>query len=90
MVILGGLAELFSGSLSMGLGAWLAAQTEAQRYDAEVEKLTTRNSGAVIMHEEVVTFFEEYGVCRDKAKSVIEDLMRDEDMWLKASNPFSL
>jgi len=84
-VILGGLAELFSGAISMGLGAWLAAQTEAQRYDAEVERITTRDSGAAIMHEEVVTLFEEYGVRKDNAHGVIEDLMRDQDMWLKVS-----
>lgn len=88
MVILGGLAELFSGAISMGLGAWLAAQTKAQRYDAEVERMTARNSGSTIMHEEVVMLFEEYGVRKDNAQGVIEDLMRDEEMWLKVSDLF--
>lgn len=69
----------------MGLGAWLAAQTEAQRYDAEVDRLTARNSGTTIMHEEVVTLFEEYGVRKDRAQGVIEDLMHDQEMWLKVS-----
>jgi VIT1/CCC1 family predicted Fe2+/Mn2+ transporter len=31
LVILGGLAELFAGSISMGLGAFLAAATERKR-----------------------------------------------------------
>jgi len=32
IVIMGGLAELSSGMLSMGLGAWLAADTERQHW----------------------------------------------------------
>lgn len=32
IVIMGGLAELASGMLSMGLGAWLAADTERQHW----------------------------------------------------------
>jgi len=69
----------------MGLGAWLAAQTETQRYDAEIDRFTARNSGAVIMHEEVVTLFEGYGVRKESAQGVIEDLMRDQELWLKVS-----
>jgi len=69
----------------MGLGAWLAAQTESQRYDAEIDKFTARNSGAAIMHEEVLTLFEGYGVRKESAQGVIEDLMHDQEMWLKVS-----
>jgi hypothetical protein len=73
----------------MALGVWLAAQTEAQQYNGEVERLKARDSGAIIMYEEVVTLFEEYGVCRDKAQGVVEDLMRDQEMWLKVSTLLS-
>ncbi len=38
MVIIGGLAELVSGSISMGLGAYLAAVTERDHYDAELKR----------------------------------------------------
>lgn len=39
LVILAGLAELASGAISMGLGAYLAAVTEAKRYNIEERKL---------------------------------------------------
>ncbi|KXT05189.1 hypothetical protein AC578_8438 [Pseudocercospora eumusae] len=38
IVVLGGLAELFAGSISMGLGAYLAAVTEKKHYEVEEEK----------------------------------------------------
>jgi len=69
----------------MGLGCWLAAQTEAQRYEAEVERIKARDSGAAIMHEEVLALFEEYGVRMESAQGVIDDLMHDQEMWLKVS-----
>jgi len=73
----------------MALGAWLAAQTEVQRYDAEVERIKARDSGATIMHEEVVTLFEEYGIRKESARSVVEDLMQDQEMWLKVGSVLS-
>ncbi|KAK2668055.1 Ccc1 family [Fusarium oxysporum f. sp. vasinfectum] len=36
LVIMGGLAELFAGAISMGLGAWLAAETGRQHYEKEL------------------------------------------------------
>ncbi|KAL9095230.1 MAG: hypothetical protein Q9165_002486 [Trypethelium subeluteriae] len=38
LVILGGLAELFSGAISMGLGAYLAAVTEQKQYEVAEER----------------------------------------------------
>ncbi|KAF9246720.1 hypothetical protein DTO006G1_8083 [Penicillium roqueforti] len=38
LVILGGLAELFSGSISMGLGAYLAAVTDRDHYENEEKR----------------------------------------------------
>ncbi|KAK5188739.1 Protein ccc1 [Exophiala xenobiotica] len=35
LVVTGGLAELFSGAISMGLGAYLATITDKQHYDTE-------------------------------------------------------
>ncbi|KNB06207.1 hypothetical protein FOXG_06994 [Fusarium oxysporum f. sp. lycopersici 4287] len=38
LVIMGGLAELFAGAISMGLGAWLAAETDRQHYEKELTR----------------------------------------------------
>ncbi|KAK3619809.1 Protein ccc1, partial [Elasticomyces elasticus] len=45
LVIVGGLAELFAGSISMGLGAYLAALADRKIY--EVEELRERREKAI-------------------------------------------
>ncbi|KAE9369189.1 hypothetical protein N431DRAFT_345811, partial [Stipitochalara longipes BDJ] len=40
LVILGGPAELFAGSISMGLGAYLTALIDRKHYDVEVRRRT--------------------------------------------------
>ncbi|KAI9706976.1 MAG: hypothetical protein M1820_004563 [Bogoriella megaspora] len=45
IVILAGLAELFSGAISMGLGAYLAAGTEAKGYKVREAEVRRRGRG---------------------------------------------
>ena len=84
LVILGGLAELFSGAISMGLGAYLAAVTESKTY--EVEEARERHE---VVHmpnaeeEEIYEIFEEYKLPRETVKPVVEALKNDHDMWVK-------
>jgi hypothetical protein len=42
LVIIGGIAELLSGSISMGLGAYLAATTDRQIYENETLQRTRK------------------------------------------------
>jgi vacuolar iron transporter family protein len=89
LVITGGLAELFSGSISMGLGAYLAAVTDKDHYDArekrEKEEIIANRRG----EEEVVyTIMREYGVDREATRPLLEALQKNEVMWIKATRPF--
>lgn len=79
LVIMGGMAELFSGCISMGLGAYLAAATEAESYKHQRDEFL----GSYIADEEqrrckkeriygVLT--ERYGVSRDAARPMVEEL----------------
>ncbi|KAK7518978.1 Ccc1 family [Phyllosticta citriasiana] len=91
LVILGGLAELFSGAISMGLGAYLAAVTESKAY--EVEEARERHE---VVHmpnaeeEEIYEIFEEYSLPRETVKPVVEALKNDHDMWVKFMMDFEL
>src|SRR5919201_5182682 len=40
LVVIGGLAEIAAGSISMGLGGYLAAQSEAETYRTELARET--------------------------------------------------
>jgi len=91
LVILGGLAELFAGSLSMGLGAYLAAVTEAKHY--EVEELRERaevKEKPLAEEDEVYEIFEQYGIERAQSKGVVEGLKANEDMWVRFMMDFEL
>ncbi|KAK0925467.1 Protein ccc1 [Friedmanniomyces endolithicus] len=91
LVILGGLAELFAGSLSMGLGAYLAAVTEAKHY--EVEELRERaevKEKPLAEEDEVYEIFEQYGIERFQSKGVVEGLKANEDMWVRFMMDFEL
>lgn len=91
IVILAGLAELFAGSISMGLGAWLAVTTEAQQYESEeaqerfrvAEKLTGDG-------EEIFEILQDYGISRRSILSFVNDLRQDKKMWLRFIMDFKL
>ncbi|KAK3642611.1 Protein ccc1 [Elasticomyces elasticus] len=91
LVILGGLAELFAGSLSMGLGAYLAAVTEKKHY--EVEELRERREvkeKPQAEEDEIYDIFEQYGIGRSQSKGVVEGLKANEDMWVRFMMDFEL
>lgn len=84
LVIIGGLAELFAGAISMGLGAYLAALTDLRHYRVEearekreVEEMPEAEE------EEIYEIFEPYGIARDICKGVVDSLIRDKEMWVK-------
>jgi len=91
LVIIGGLAELFSGSISMGLGAYLAAVTERDHYFAE-EK---REKDEVAQRpedekQEIHEILERYGIGRDARDLVVQDLVRSPTYWVQFMMDFEL
>jgi hypothetical protein len=72
----------------MGLGAWLAAETERERYAVEEqrERREVRDMPEA-EEEEIYEIFIEYGVNRDAIKPVVQALRANEDMWVKVCNP---
>jgi VIT1/CCC1 family predicted Fe2+/Mn2+ transporter len=89
VVIVAGLAELFAGAISMGLGAWLAAETERKHYLVEEarERREVRDMPEA-EEEEIFEIFDEYHVSRDAVRPVVDALRANEDMWVKVSLSF--
>jgi hypothetical protein len=84
LVIIGGLAELFSGAISMGLGAYLAAVTDRDHYISEekrerAEVLTKPEAEKL----EIVEILEDYGIGRAASEAVVQDLIKDEESWIR-------
>jgi VIT1/CCC1 family predicted Fe2+/Mn2+ transporter len=84
---MGGLAELFSGAISMGLGAYLAAITERDHYIAEEarerEEVRTRPQDE---KDEIYKIMEGYGLDRVVTKPLVDMLASNLDQWIKVSS----
>jgi VIT1/CCC1 family predicted Fe2+/Mn2+ transporter len=84
LVIIGGLAELFSGAISMGLGAYLAAVTERDHYIAEEarerEEVRTKEHAE---KEEIYEIMQDYGVERDATTPLVEALAANPEQWVR-------
>lgn len=78
LVIMGGLAELFSGMISMGLGAYLAGVTERQHWEAEHARKAWEVSNLPQLEQsEILAILEDdYGVSRATAAALVQDLCR--------------
>lgn len=86
-----GIAEIVAGSIAMGLGGYLAGQTEVEHYDAElkreyeeVERLPETEK------EEVKEVFAHYGLDEHSQNLVVEALSQDKDKWVDFMMKFEL
>src|SRR5450432_4382151 len=83
LIWIAGLAEIAAGSIAMGLGGYLAGNTEVDHYNAElkreydeVEKVPDREK------EEVKEFFSGLGLRREVQEQAVEEMTRDKDKWV--------
>ena len=84
-VLLAGLAGMIASALSMGSGAYLAAKSEREIYEAEVE----REREAIALNpsearELLSLYYQVKGLPQDDADHVVEHLAGDQAMMLKA------
>ncbi|KAI8928803.1 VIT family-domain-containing protein [Entophlyctis helioformis] len=83
LVVLAGLAEIAAGSISMGLGGYLAGLSEQEYYDnqraKEAEQLATN---ANLQREGVYSVFEPFGVSRRSVTPLVNELAASEQSWL--------
>jgi VIT1/CCC1 family predicted Fe2+/Mn2+ transporter len=84
LIVIAGLAEVAAGSIAMGLGGYLAGQTQVDHYNSElkreydeVEQLPEKEK------EEVREFFEDLGLSKEVQNKAVEELTKDKDVWVK-------
>ena len=84
LVIVGGLAELFAGAISMGLGGYLAAVTERKHYEVEeAREIREVEEEPEAEEEEIYEIFTAYNMSRAAVLPVVESLKADKEMWVK-------
>lgn len=91
IVTAAGIAEIVAGSIAMGLGGYLAGQTEQEHYEAElkreyeeIERVPEREK------EEIREVFEDYGLSREAQDIVVEAISKDKDKWVDFMMRFEL
>ena len=91
IVVTAGLAEIAAGSISMGLGGYLAARTDAEHYAAE----QVREQQEIVdvpqqEEEEVAQVFREYGLGDDQIGPVVAAIRADRRRWVDFMMRFEL
>lgn len=91
LVVMGGLAELFSGAISMGLGAYLAAATEMEHYHSEEAREwdEVRNTPAA-ERQEIYDILAEYQISHEAATPLVNELCKNPEMWVRFMMHFEL
>ncbi len=91
VVVTAGLAEIAAGSISMGLGGYLAARNDADHYGAErnreEEEIVTKPQAE---RDEVREVFREYGLTDEESAPLIEALAQRPKAWVDFMMRFEL
>jgi VIT1/CCC1 family predicted Fe2+/Mn2+ transporter len=91
LVVMGGLAELFAGSISMGLGAYLAAVTESEHYKSEMKREYAEVEESPNEEcEEIYEIMAKYNISRSAVQPMVTELCQDKDQWVRFMMDFEL
>jgi len=82
LIIVSGLAEITAGCISMGLGGFLAGQSEVEHYDSELKREYSEIESVPLLElKEVEDIFNEMGVEEPLSKQVALQVSKDKNRW---------
>jgi vacuolar iron transporter family protein len=91
LVVTAGIAEIVAGSISMGLGGYLAARTERDHYLAELSREEQETETVPDQEaEEVAQVLEGYGLEPREAAPVVRAIRADKRRWVRFMMRFEL
>jgi vacuolar iron transporter family protein len=91
IIITAGIAEIAAGSIAMGLGGYLAGRTEVDHYDSELKREYMEvDEFPDKERAEVVEVLEEFGMSKQSSISIVNELSKDKDKWVKFMMRFEL
>jgi VIT1/CCC1 family predicted Fe2+/Mn2+ transporter len=92
VVIIGGLSEIAAGSISMGLGGYLSARTDAEHYRVERqrEERETREVPEEETQEIRDILQKDIGLDEEETEPVVSSLKQDRDRWVDFMMRFEL
>ena len=91
VVVTAGIAEIVAGSIAMGLGGFLAGQTEVEHYDAEqkreyweIDNLRQREI------DETKEIFADMGLSPELQEKVTQEIAKDKHKWVEFMMKYEL
>ena len=82
LIIVSGLSEIVAGCISMGLGGYLAGESEVEHYDSELKKEYSEiESTPNLELKEVEDIFVDMGVTEILSKQVALQISKNKDRW---------
>lgn len=90
-VVIAGIAEIVAGSIAMGFGGYLAAQTDIDRYVTEYRREAHEAEHMPDQERnEVATVFAEYGIEGAQLEALVDHIASDRDRWVDFMMRFEL
>lgn len=91
IIVIAGIAEIVAGSIAMGLGGFLAGQTEQDHYDSELRREHEEVERIPEMEKkEVKDFFENIGLSEEMQIKATEEIAKDKKQWIDFMMKFEL
>src|SRR6202167_2608336 len=91
IVVTAGLAEIAAGSIAMGLGGYLAAQTDTEHYASELDREYRETVELPeIETEEVAKVFRDYGLTEAQMEPVVTAITGNQKRWVYFMMRFEL
>ncbi|WP_343693163.1 VIT1/CCC1 transporter family protein [Chitinophaga sp.] len=91
LIIVSGISEIAAGCISMGLGGFLAGQTEIEHYDSELKREYEEVERVPeTERSEVEAIFIDMGVDKELSKQVTLQISQDKDKWVDFMMRFEL
>jgi len=83
VVVLAGLAEIAAGCIAMGLGGYLAARTDAEHYENELQR-EQQETREIPQEEanEVAKVFQNWGLTDQQIEPIVAAIISDEKRWI--------
>ena len=82
LIIVSGLSEIAAGCISMGLGGYLAGQSEVEHYDKQLkQEYSEIESTPGLELKEVEDILSDMGVDKSLSKQVALQISKDKDRW---------
>ncbi len=91
IVVTAGFAEIIAGSIAMGLGGYLAAKTDVEHYESELEREYLEVSEVPMVEMlEVMNIFQSYGVSEPESEVIAKTLIKNPDSFVNFMMRFEL